>query len=112
MTDLNSKCSVPPSNSLVYVSDPWRAFWADTLHLELRSVTCNGAEENQAHRCDPYDVRVQEQPLFLTQNKDTQIDKILMRILHTEDLNSHFGIRDFFPNFSQTNFQTDKIGYV
>ena len=36
-----------------------------TLHLELRSVTCNGAEENKAHRCDPYDVRVQEQPLFL-----------------------------------------------
>ena len=36
-----------------------------TLHLELRSVTCNGAEENQAHRCDPYDLRVQEQPLFL-----------------------------------------------
>ena len=35
------------------------------LHLELRSVTCNGAEENQAHRCDPYDLRVQEQPLFL-----------------------------------------------
>ena len=23
-----------------------------TLHLQLRSVTCNGAEENQAHRCD------------------------------------------------------------
>ena len=22
------------------------------LHLELRSVTCNGAEENQAHRCE------------------------------------------------------------
>ena len=36
-----------------------------TLHLELRSVTCNGAEDNQAHRCDPYDLRVQEQPLFL-----------------------------------------------
>ena len=35
------------------------------LHLELRFVTCNGAEENQAHRCDPYDLRVQEQPLFL-----------------------------------------------
>ena len=26
---------------------------------------CNGAEENQAHRCDPYGLRVQEQPLFL-----------------------------------------------
>ena len=36
-----------------------------TLHLELRFVTCNGAEENQARRCDPYDLRVQEQPLFL-----------------------------------------------
>ena len=36
-----------------------------SLHLELRFVTCNGAEENQAHRCDPYDLRVQEQPLFL-----------------------------------------------
>ena len=36
-----------------------------TLHLELRSVMCNGAEENQAHRCDPYGLRVQEQPLFL-----------------------------------------------
>ena len=35
------------------------------LHLELRFVTCNGAKENQAHRCDPYDLRVQEQPLFL-----------------------------------------------
>ena len=35
------------------------------LHLELRSVTCNGAEENQAHRYDPYDARVQEQPSFL-----------------------------------------------
>ena len=37
----------------------------NTLHLELRSVMCNGAEENQAHRCDPYGLRVQEQPLFL-----------------------------------------------
>ena len=35
------------------------------LHLELRSVMCNGAEENQAHHCDPYGLRVQEQPLFL-----------------------------------------------
>ena len=43
-------------------------YWAHqpgTLHLELRSVMCNGAEENHAHRCDPYDPRVQEQPLFL-----------------------------------------------
>ena len=36
-----------------------------TLHLESRSVMCIGAEEKQAHRCDPYDLRVQEQPLFL-----------------------------------------------
>ena len=36
-----------------------------TLHLELRSVMCIGAEENQAHCCDPYGLRVQEQPLFL-----------------------------------------------
>ena len=26
---------------------------------------CNGAEEKQAHSCDPYGLRVQEQPLFL-----------------------------------------------
>ena len=26
---------------------------------------CNGAEEKQADRCDPYGLRVQEQPLFL-----------------------------------------------
>ena len=25
---------------------------------------CNGAEEKQAHRCDPYGPRVQEQPFF------------------------------------------------
>ena len=36
-----------------------------TLHLESRSVMCNGAEEKQAHSCDPYGLRVQEQPLFL-----------------------------------------------
>ena len=35
------------------------------LHLESRSVMCNGAEEKQAHRRDPYGLRVQEQPLFL-----------------------------------------------
>ena len=38
---------------------------ADTLHLESRSVMCDGAEEKQAHRFDPYGLRVQEQPLFL-----------------------------------------------
>ena len=36
-----------------------------TLHLESRSVMCHGAKEKQAHRCDPYGLRVQEQPLFL-----------------------------------------------
>ena len=35
------------------------------LHLEIRSVMCIGAEENKAHCCDPYSLRVQEQPLFL-----------------------------------------------
>ena len=35
------------------------------LHLEMRSITYNGADENQAHHCDPYGLRVQEQPLFL-----------------------------------------------
>ena len=35
------------------------------LHLEMWSIMCNGADENQAHRWDPYDLRVQEQPLFL-----------------------------------------------
>ena len=37
----------------------------DTLHLEIGFVMRIGAEENQAHRCDPYGLRVQEQPLFL-----------------------------------------------
>ena len=36
-----------------------------SLHLEMWSIMCNGADENQAHRCDPYGLRVQEQPLFL-----------------------------------------------
>ena len=36
-----------------------------TLPLELRSVMLTGAEENQAHCCDPHGQRVQEQPLFL-----------------------------------------------
>ena len=35
------------------------------LHLEMWSIMCNGADENQAHHCDPYGLRVQEQPLFL-----------------------------------------------
>ena len=40
-------------------------FLDHALHFELRSVVCNGAEENQTHCCDPYGLRVQEQPLFL-----------------------------------------------
>ena len=39
--------------------------FASTLHLKSRSVMCNGAEEKQAHCCDPYGLRAQEQPLFL-----------------------------------------------
>ena len=33
-----------------------------TLLLEIRSAMCVGAEENQAYHCDPYGLRVQEQP--------------------------------------------------
>ena len=43
----------------------WQKQETASLHLESRSVMCNGAEEKQAHRCDPYGLRVQEQPLFL-----------------------------------------------
>ena len=35
--------SVPPSNSLVSISDPWRTFWADTCVLQgpwTRLVSC------------------------------------------------------------------------
>ena len=35
------------------------------LHIEMWSIMCNGADEKHAHRCDPYSLRVQEQPLFL-----------------------------------------------
>ena len=31
-------------------------------------MICNGAEENQAHHCDNYGLRVQEQPLFFGHN--------------------------------------------
>ena len=34
------------------------------LKIEVSHV-CNGAEENQANRCDPYNLQVQKQPLFL-----------------------------------------------
>ena len=36
-----------------------------TLHLEMWLIMCNGADGKQAHRCDPYGLRDQEQPLFL-----------------------------------------------
>ena len=32
------------------------------LHLEMWSIMCNGADENQSHCCDPYGPMVQEQP--------------------------------------------------
>ena len=32
---------------------------------KMSIILCNGADENQAHRCDPHGLRVQEQPLFL-----------------------------------------------
>ena len=35
------------------------------LHLEIGFVMCVGADENQAHCCDPYGLKVQEEPLFL-----------------------------------------------
>ena len=38
---------------------------ANTLHLELWSIMCNRADENQAHFCDPYGLRVQKQLSFL-----------------------------------------------
>ena len=32
-----------------------------TLNVELWSIMCNGADENQSHCCDPYGPMVQEQ---------------------------------------------------
>ena len=43
---------VPPSNSLVSVSDPWRAFWADTTPFkgpQLWCVRCFGTTEIHRH---------------------------------------------------------------
>ena len=37
-----------------------------TIQLEMWAIMCNGADENQVHRCDPYGLRVQEQPNFLS----------------------------------------------
>ena len=45
--------SVPPSNSLVSVSDPRRAFWADTVPFlgpRLASCVASGITELQRHR--------------------------------------------------------------
>ena len=45
--------SVPPSNSLVSVSDPWRAYWADTPPFKgprLASCVASGTSEIQGHR--------------------------------------------------------------
>ena len=45
--------SVPPSNSLVSVSDPRRAFWADTAPFSgprLTSCVASGTTEIQGHR--------------------------------------------------------------
>ena len=58
-----------------------RRWLTSTLHLELRSVTCNGAEENHAHRCDPYDLRVQEQPLFLVCSSITIFTSIILDLI-------------------------------
>ena len=44
--------SVPSSNSLVSVSDPWRAFWADTAPFKgprLASCVASGITEKQGH---------------------------------------------------------------
>ena len=44
---------VPPVNSLVHVSEPLRAFWAETAPFEgprLPSYVASGATENQGHR--------------------------------------------------------------
>ena len=44
--------SVPPSNSLVSVSDPWGAFWADTAPYKgpsLASCVASGITEKQGH---------------------------------------------------------------
>ena len=43
---------VPPSNSLISVSDPWRAFWADMAPFKgprLASCVASGATEIQGH---------------------------------------------------------------
>ena len=48
----NTFSSVPPSNSLVSVLDPWRAFWADTPPFKgprLASCVASGTTEMQGH---------------------------------------------------------------
>ena len=44
--------SVPPSNSFVSVSDPWMAFWADTVPFKgprLASCVASGTTKTQGH---------------------------------------------------------------
>ena len=69
-TDQNLKSHFPEftfSNKVSFIPGFFDPFYGSgcTLHLECRSVMCNGAEDNQAHRCDPYGLNAQEQPLFL-----------------------------------------------
>ena len=45
--------SVPPSNSLISVSDPWRAFWAGTAPFKgprFASAVASGTTDIQGHR--------------------------------------------------------------
>ena len=50
--------------------------------LEIGFVMCVGAKENQAHRCDPYGLRVQEQPLFLVCSSNPGADQKLRLFLN------------------------------
>ena len=36
----------PPCNYLLWISDPWRVFWADTVPLNLEVVHCFGTTEH------------------------------------------------------------------
>ena len=49
---------------------------------------CNGAEEKQAHSCDPYGLRVQEQPLFLVCSSTGKRER-RMFVLYAPALFSH-----------------------
>ena len=45
---------------------------------------CNGAEENQAYCCNPYGLRVQEQPLFLVYSSINIITSMGVKIVMLE----------------------------